>query len=145
EPLPVSDLQTLAVSYAENGWRVDDAALLALAADLREEDRAAVAVALLRIYLPWLQDNATNLQTLARQNGLPNREGPQPFNCDALLFVDGLRMDLGHRLATLIEKNGATVRISWRWTGFPTVTGTCKPLASPAAGAFTGDYPAPDF
>ena len=33
---------------------------------------------------------------------------------------------------------GAKVAFGWRWSGFPTVTATCKPLASPAAGAFAG-------
>jgi hypothetical protein len=53
-----------------------------------------------------------------------------------LIFVDGLRMDVAHRLASLLRTRGATATLNWRWSGFPTVTATCKPLASPAAGAF---------
>jgi hypothetical protein len=32
-----------------------------------------------------------------------------------------------------------------RWVGFPTVTATCKPLASPAASRFSGGEAIPDF
>lgn len=43
-------------------------------------------------------------------------------------------VDLGHRLAALLREQGAVVELGWRWTGLPSVTATCKPLASPAAG-----------
>lgn len=53
-----------------------------------------------------------------------------------LIFVDGMRMDVAHRLAEVLRGHGARTTLQWRWSGFPTVTATCKPLASPAAGAF---------
>jgi hypothetical protein len=37
------------------------------------------------------------------------------------------------------------VEVGWRWTGFPTVTATCKPLASPAADRFKGGDAADTF
>jgi hypothetical protein len=54
-----------------------------------------------------------------------------------LIFVDGLRMDVAHRLIGVLQANGAKTELIWCWSGFPSVTATCKPLASPAAGAFT--------
>ena len=36
-------------------------------------------------------------------------------------------------------------QVGWRFAGFPTVTGTCKPLASPVAKAFKGVGAAADF
>ena len=47
---------------------------------------------------------------------------------EALLFVDGLRMDLAQRWRELLGAEGAQVKLAWRWSGFPTVTATCKPL-----------------
>ena len=40
---------------------------------------------------------------------------------------------------------GATIELKWRWAGFPTVTATCKPMASPVASRFSGDAAAIDF
>jgi len=58
---------------------------------------------------------------------------PKPPERAVLIFVDGLRMDVAHRLAELLRARGASAQLTWRWSGFPTVTATCKPLASPAA------------
>ena len=99
------------------------------------EDRAAVVAVLRAIYLPWVQRNAEGLQHLVRDGVPPSRK---VVDSDAVLFVDGLRMDLAHRLAALLRDAGAYVDIGWRWTGYPTVTATCKPLASPAAARFKG-------
>jgi hypothetical protein len=54
-------------------------------------------------------------------------------------------MDLAQRLGALLRDAGAKVDIGWRWTGFPTVTATCKPLASPAAGRLRGGDAAEAF
>ncbi len=62
-----------------------------------------------------------------------------------MIFVDGLRMDLAQRLAAQLRDTGASVELKWRWAGFPTVTATCKPLASPVAARFSGDEAAIDF
>jgi hypothetical protein len=143
-PLPSSDAEALADAYASTGWAADDAAMHTLeavaprpAASIENlaEDRAAVIAALRAIYAPWLQRNAETLQHLLR-NGVPSR--PAESDSDAVLFVDGLRMDLAHRLMALLEVAGAHVDLGWRWAGFPTVTATCKPLASPAAKRFRG-------
>jgi hypothetical protein len=64
--------------------------------------------------------------------------GHAESDSDAVLFINGLRMDLAHRLAALLEVAGANVNLGWRWAGSPTVTATCKPLASPAAKRLRG-------
>src|SRR5207253_8142068 len=61
---------------------------------------------------------------------------PLPPQGAVLLFVDGLRMDLAQELGALLRKRGANVQLTWRWSGFPTITATCKALVSPAAGTF---------
>jgi hypothetical protein len=151
-PLPAQDAATFAEAYAAAGWQADDAALRALEAvaprsestaiERLGEDRAAVVAALRAIYAPWLQRNAEVLQHLLR-NGVPRSD--TPADGDAVLFVDGLRMDLAQRLAVLLRDAGARVEVGWRWTGYPTVTATCKPLASPAADRFQGADAADTF
>jgi hypothetical protein len=141
--MQLHDAKSLGDAYAENGWRIDDAALAALAAAPRLEDRTAVAVALRAIYLPWLNDTATALQGLAASIDFTHREAPTKEA--TVLFVDGLRMDLAQRLCALLTADGAKVTIGWQWSGFPTVTATCKPLASPVAAEFTGTDPAAGF
>jgi hypothetical protein len=143
-PLPVADARRLAETYATEGWQADRAALAALAATAptgpgaavhAEENRAAVTAALRAIYGPRLHREAEALQHLLR-DGVPR--SPDPAAADVVLFVDGLRMDLAQRLAALLRDAGASVDVTWRWAGFPTVTATCKPLASPAAARFKG-------
>jgi hypothetical protein len=150
-PLPLADAEGIATAYATDGWRADWAALAALAATApkgngaalhAEENRAAVTAALRALYAPRLQRDAEALQNLLR-NGIPS--SPSTTDADIVLFVDGLRMDLAQRLAALLRDAGAKVDIAWRWAGFPTVTATCKPLASPAAPRFKGTAQATDF
>ncbi len=143
--LPAHDAEALAEEYTATGWETDDAAMRALEAvapqpdsasiERLAEDRVAVVAALRAVYAPWLQRQAEVLQNLVR-NGVPATRTVQ--NSDAVLFVDGLRMDLARRLAAMLQTAGARVEIGWRWTGYPTVTATCKPLASPAAARFQG-------
>jgi hypothetical protein len=77
-----------------------------------------------------------------RASGLHQRDEPppsrKPEDADTVLFIDGLRMDVARRLAGLLDDKGAEVKLGWRWTGFPSVTATCKPLASPAASQLHG-------
>ena len=136
-PSPQHDPQALAEAYAIYGWNADDAALAALGCIHNGEDREAVVAALRAIYLPLLDSGAAALQALAASGKVPFASPaapPSPSSDTALVFVDGLRMDLAHRLSELLRQSGAHVDVAWRWSGFPTVTATCKPLASPAAG-----------
>lgn len=150
-PLPVSDAAVLAQAYTEKGWRADWAALQAIAAVAPRgggaalhaaEDRAAVAAALRALYATRLHREAEALQSLLL-DGVP--PPPVPSAADPILFVDGLRMDLAQRLVVLLREAGAAADLHWRWAGFPTVTATCKPLASPAAGRLRGGPATGDF
>jgi hypothetical protein len=144
-PLPADDPSAMAAAYADAGWKADWCALAALIATTPSpklgawatatEDRGAVVAALHALYLPRLEREANVLQDLLHA-GLPPTHAPG--EADTLLFVDGLRMDLAQQLALLLRTAGATVNLDWRWAGFPTVTATCKPFASPAASKFKG-------
>jgi hypothetical protein len=132
-------------SYAQYGWAVDWAAITTIAAAPREIDRAAVITALRAIYIPWLDDGATALQELVRQGKVQLAKPEKKDNPDTLLFVDGLRMDLAHQLVQLLQAEGAQIDVGWTWSGFPTVTATCKPLVSPIAEHLRGSERAPDL
>ena len=141
--LPGETASALAEAYAEDGWKADWAALAALAAASGSEDREAVVAALRCIYGPWLEKGANALQKLSRAAPVSAEAGPA--DADGAIFVDGLRMDLAQQLAEKLRGAGATTEVRWRWAGFPTVTATCKPLASPVASHFSGDEEAKDF
>lgn len=143
--LPPHDAEALATEYLRRGWEADEAALDALEAAPRVADRAAVITALRAIYLPWLDQGAQELQALAGAGKVPFAQPAEVTKTDALLFVDGLRMDLAHGLVRRLEKAGAKATLSWRWSGFPTVTATCKPLVSPAAKTLSGPAQAGDL
>ncbi len=97
-----------------------------------------MAAALQALYLPRLEREGSVLQDLLPAGVPPTRA---PGEADTLLFVDGLRMDLAQHLATLLRAASATVDLGWRWAGFPTVTATCKLLATPTSGRFKGGSP----
>jgi hypothetical protein len=142
--LPAHDAAALATAYTTEGWKTDSAALAALDLARNGENRDAVVAALRAVYLPWLEAGASSLQALVAGGKVPlarPAETPLPPTGAVLLFVDGLRMDLAHRLSVMLQRRGATVSIDHQWSGFPTVTATCKPLASPAAGLLRGGAP----
>jgi hypothetical protein len=127
----------LAETYLTEGWKRDWAVMRALDIARTGEDREAVVAAVRAVYLPWVDTGAARLQALAANGEVPFAQPikPQaPPSKAALLFVDGLRMDLAQQLASLLRAQGAAVKLSYTWSGFPTVTATCKALASPAAG-----------
>ena len=53
--------------------------------------------------------------------------------------MDGLRYELGHRLAERLEAIGSSTTIEHRWAAIPTVTATAKPAVTPVAGEVAGD------
>lgn len=139
KPLPAHDGSALAESYMASGAAVDSAAMRALAAASRDVDRNAVSVALRAIYLPWLEEGANALQELIRTGNVKlakpeEAKAPNP----TILFVDGLRMDLAQELARLLGTEGLNADLSWQWSGFPTVTATCKALVSPVSSLLEG-------
>jgi hypothetical protein len=132
--LPTHDAQALAEAYVAEGWKADWAAIRALDIARTEANREAVSAALHAVYLPRLDAGATALQQLAAKQALFAKPAnpPTPPKRAAMLFVDGLRMDLAQQLAALLRAKGATATVGYIWSGFPTTTATCKPLVSPA-------------
>lgn len=135
--------QAMVDLYVHGGYLADDSVLRALAEVKSAEDCEAVSAAARAIYLPWVQNAAEYFQKLVAVTPLPARDssGDAAIEAEAgtcILFVDGLRFDLGQRLAGLGQDRKFRVVQGWRWAAVPTVTGTSKPAVSPAAGQIVG-------
>lgn len=139
KPLPSHDGNALAEAYVAAGADADWAAMRALAAAPRELDREALAAALRAVYLPWMEQGAAALQELIRVGKVKLASPPEAEpDATTILFVDGLRMDLARELVRRLEAEGVKVSLGWMWSGFPTVTATCKAMVSPVASLLIG-------
>ncbi len=135
-PLPGSDVPGLAQAYADTGHLVDAALMDALAA--AGHHAPLVGKIARALYLAWVDPLATRFRT-ALETGGPTAEAKPitvaPGTC--VLFVDGLRMDLGRRLLDRLA-GAESVRFEWRLSPIPTVTASAKPLVTPVADAIRG-------
>ena len=127
--------------YADRGWLVDAGAREALA-QAPATDEEMVAAAVRHLVEPWLDDSARAFQASLKHHALPS-VGEQPDvvagDDECIVFVDGLRYELGHRLAERLEALGCSATTGRRWAAIPTVTATAKPAVTPVAGDIAGD------
>ncbi len=145
-------VEEMAQQYRESLWRIDHAALLALACVKAKADCAAVETALAAIYVPWLEDCANRLQARVRQEGsigmsqvMKESEAATYAAGLCLVFVDGLRYDIAQRLVALLTTAGHAVELSSSWSSVPSVTASGKPLASPISHRVSGSAADSDF
>ena len=137
-----SDWAALAAGYIERGWRVDTAAWRAYAAVRDGPDVEAVTTALRAVYLPWLERLAEQVQGWASSYPAVDPATAVVFEPAAgtvLVFVDGLRCDLGLELRQLLEDKGLSADIATHWSALPTVTATAKPAWRPLADELVGN------
>jgi len=137
----------IAATYMDKAWVGDAASWEAIAAAPVAEEPliGAVVQALLS---PWLDESAKVFQRATKDYPLPKPgEGDsvvaEPGGC--ILFSDGLRYDVGRRLAERLEHRGCRVQVGHRWSVLPTVTATAKPAITPIAGEITGKELKEDF
>jgi len=138
----------MAKLYAEGGYLADNATMRALACVKTAEDAAAVQAAVRCVYLPWLEDTARHFQQCLAAKALPTaaqQEGVGAEAGECILFADGLRFDIGQRLAAMAGERQMEVSAAWRWAALPTVTATAKPAASPVADRLRGGRLEADF
>ena len=138
----------MAAEYIQSGYLADDAALQAMAAVKSAEDTAVLSTAVRMLYMDWIEASAKHLQGLLGKNPFQTLETAVPVEASAgqcLLFVDGLRFDLGIRLADVATKLGFDAIRNWRWAALPTVTGTAKPAVSPLLSLLAGNEADPDY
>lgn len=127
--------------YAEGAFVADEAAMRAIAAVKSASDFRAVQIAVRSLYLPWLEAAAEHFQKLVAKSPLPPKGKQEEIAAAAghcLLFADGLRFDIGQRLASKVEERGLRVTRRQRWAALPTVTATAKPAASPVVSDIAG-------
>lgn len=126
--------QALAEGYAEWGWEIDHAVLEALAAVESPSDVDAIRAAIKAIYRPWLEEAAQQFQS-SIGDGAGYRVDPLPAQPagTCLLFVDGLRLDVSHRLARRLASQGADAHVDWRLASLPTITSSAKAALAPVA------------
>ena len=135
--------EALAAAYVEHGWTTDASAWRAYAAVRDAPDVKSVEAALRAVYLPWLEALAERVQGWAESYpvALPAQTRHfEPTPGTVLVFVDGLRCDLGMELARLFEAHGLVVETSTSWSALPTVTATAKPAWRPLADALIGHH-----
>lgn len=142
---PTGDMRVLAQAYTEQGWLADDAVLHALAAAPASADREAVAAAVTAMYRPWLEAEANALQAAIGpmanagiyQPGPPASRAPGTVT----VFVDGLRLDLAHRIADRLAGASVEIGLTTSLAALPTVTQTAKPVLVAVAPGVLGAGP----
>lgn len=146
-PLGGSTPEEVAEVYTTGAWRVDAAALDALASVDRPDDIAAVRAALDGAYVPWLESAACHFQEVTKDVGVPHDEtsAEEPPGGVCILFADGLRYDVGQKLKAALDTANMEADIGWRFAAIPTVTATAKPAASPVAPSVCGGDAGADF
>jgi hypothetical protein len=140
-PLGGATVEAATTAYAEAGWRCDRTKMEALAQFRTTTDAAIMARAVRALYLPWLDGSARHFQELVRkQAGQANKAATamKPEKDTCLLFVDGLRFDVGTWLAEKLEARSLVVRVGHRLAPLPTVTATAKPAATTISGEVKG-------
>lgn len=137
----------VASAYAERGWQADASAWEAVALAPRG-DEDFVATAVRHLLEPWLEDGARAFQAAVERTSLPGRGGQPPVEAaedQCIVFADGLRYDLGQRLAERLEGRGCRVTVQRRWAALPTVTATAKPAVTPLEDEILGESLGADF
>ncbi len=146
-PLGGATPDAVAQEYTTRGWQADAALLDALAAVVRTADVLAVKSATRALYGVCLRTSAEAFQAAAGAHPfpappLPGASATPPQGGQCTLFADGLRYDVGQRLAARLAARGLTVAGGWAFAAVPSVTPTAKPAVSPVAPLLG---PGPDF
>lgn len=153
--------EEIADTYAKVGWQADAAAREAVAlAAASAQDETMVVQVVGHLLAPWMDATARAFQSAVRRLGdgasagvlnrspLPGADDRDPVEAgedECIVFVDGLRYELGRRLAERLEDQGCAVQIAHRWAALPTVTATGKAAVSPVADQVAGAALGPDF
>lgn len=135
QPLASTDLSSLTSDYESRAWRADDAVLRALATARNAPDRAAVSAAAAAIYRTWVDAGAKALQSIIgpMANAHTYQVGPQAATSKGTVtvFVDGLRLDIAHRVQERLLSVGLGVECTTSLAALPTVTQTSKAALVP--------------
>ncbi len=134
-------------AYEEGAWRADAAALRALQAVPVQHEKLLREV-VQQLAEPWLAESAEALQEAHERVPMTpsgDRQPVEPPEGGCLMFVDGLRYDLGRVLEERLAGRGCVVEMRTRWAALPSVTATGKAAVAPVADQITGKKLGPDF
>ena len=150
KPVAGGALDDLVSAHLNGGWCADAAVLDALGVVEKKDDIEAVQAVVRAIYGPWLEACATAFQKLAKPScaAIQSKAPADISNISkgtVIVFADGLRFDLAHRLKPKLAERGLQFELGWRWTALPAVTPTAKPAASPITALFAGDETCQEF
>ena len=147
--LPDSSYEALATAYESDGWKADAAFLESVSMKLESNLYPLIVSIAERLYRPWLESCALTFQQFVKI-GLPypfkrktTQDEKETGEC--ILFLDGLRLDVGRRLEEYLHSAGCTVSFSHRFAALPTVTENAKPACSPVAHLLSGSEQSSDF
>jgi hypothetical protein len=134
--VPPGSVPEMVAAYAEGVWRADDAVMRALAATTSKPDRDAVSGAVRAVYTDWLDASARRFQEAVGDAaiGYVVQELTVWPASTCLIFIDGLRFDVGRRVEAALLAKGYDATVAPRLTALPTITSTAKPAVSPVAG-----------
>jgi len=91
------------------------------------------------MYRPWLEAGAKALQAVIGPLANDDSYQAETAKGAVILFVDGLRLDVAHRIHESLAAAGLDVSVSTSLSALPTVTPTAKPALVPVRpGALTG-------
>jgi len=139
-------LEEFSNKYSQEAYQTDLAVSDALASVKSAADVEAVTAAIRSVYLPWLEEAANAFQKVLQEENLKDGQDPIAADTDnVVLFVDGLRFDVAHRLVNRMRERGWNPTLGRRWAGIPTVTATGKYLVSPVAGKLEGGQSKEEF
>jgi hypothetical protein len=147
-PLGGATLSAVVEAYVSDGWRCDRAALDAIAGAASSGEAALVGRVVHALYTPWLDKSARQFQSLVGRDGSELRRLVSGVPAEAetcIVFVDGLRFDIGAVLQERLEGRGFQVKSGHRIAPIPTVTATAKPMSCPAFAAFVGGESVENF
>ena len=138
--------EATAAEYADHGYRCDRALLDALSLPGPPADHDLIAKVAKALYEPWADASARRFQELMGERKRVDEVRDSPDDSGTcILFVDGLRFDVGVMLQEKLESRGLAARRTHRITPLPTVTATGKPVTTPLHGAFKGSEGGTDF
>ena len=132
--------EDFARSYEKGGWKTDLALLDVAALIDGAKDESVLEVAQ-HLATEWLDMGARAFQKVVASKPLPGSDAAPVIVGEegvCILFVDGLRYDLGRLLTEALEGLGCRVELRSRWAALPTVTATAKPAVTPVAADIEG-------
>jgi len=125
----------LAERYHSELWKADDAVIRALEQATTKNTNESISIAINSLYRTWLDAMTDAIQKeWMRAPVTYRKESRPPVPGEVFLFVDGLRMDLGHRLCEMIKRQDCSCTLSFTYSVLPTETSTAKPAVMPIAG-----------